>query len=152
MGYAFVQPSQAAPAPMQLRIFVIVFALASLAPVAHAADIARAKRKDGTTIVLTDAMPGACNRLNFHGGARMQRGTSVQPACWTFDWKKRVFTVMPLTARKTSKTLLTGIAQALGVEREAAWVEQHMQGDSANQVSLPANAFTWFGKQAPAAS
>jgi hypothetical protein len=129
-----------------MRILLVVVALASIAPIAHAGDIASAKQKDGTTIVLTDTMPGACNRANFHGGARMVRGKTAQPACWTYDWKKRVFTVMPLTARKTSKTLLTGIAQALGVEQEAAWIEQHMQGDSANQVSLPANAFKWSGK------
>ena len=133
---------------MQLRILVFAAVLLSLAPTARAADIASTKRKDGTTIVLTDDMPGACNRLNFHGGARMVRGKAVQRACWTFDWKKRVFTVMPLTARKTSKTLLTGIAQALGVEREAAWIEQQMQGDDTNKVSLPAKAFTWYDKKA----
>ena len=133
---------------MPLRILVFAAVLLSLAPTARAADLASTKRQDGTTIVLTDDMPGACNRLNFHGGARMVRGKAVQRACWTFDWKKRVFTVMPLTARKTSKTLLTGIAQALGVEREAAWIEQQMQGDDTNKVSLPAKAFTWYDKTA----
>ena len=153
MGYAFDQPARQPPAPMPLRLLVSAIALLCLVPAAHAADIATAKRKDGTTIVLTDDMPGACNRLNFHGGARMVRGKSVQRACWTFDWKQRVFTVMPLTARKTSKTLLTGLEQALGVEQEAAWIEQLMQGDKTNKLSLPAQAFTWHGKKAaPTAS
>ena len=76
----------------------------------------------------------------------MARGRSVQRACWTFDWKKRVFTVMPLIPRKTSKVLLTSIAKTLGVEREAAWIEHRMHGDTANQLSLPAKAFTWYGK------
>jgi hypothetical protein len=131
---------------MHPRILLFVVVFATLAPTARAADIASTRRKDGTTIYLTDDMPGACNRLHFHGGARMQRGRNIQRACWMFDWKKRVFTVMPLTARKTSEALLTGMAQALGVEQEAAWLEQKMQGDSANKLSLPANAFKWYGK------
>ena len=147
MRYALAHPAQAGPAHMPLRTLVFVaIALAVVAPAARAADIAIAKRKDGTTIYLTDDMPGACNRLHFHGGARMQRGKSVQRACWMFDWKKRVFTVMPLTPRKTSQSLLGGMAQALGVEREAAWLEQRMGSDTANKLSLPANAFKWYGK------
>ena len=132
---------------MHLRTLVFVaIALATIAPTLRAADIASSKRKDGTTIYLTDDMPGACNRINFHGGARMQRGKAVQRACWMFDWKKRVFTVMPMTPRKTSRSLLGGMAQALGVEREAAWLEQRMGSDTANKLSLPANAFKWYGK------
>jgi hypothetical protein len=128
------------------RFFMFLIALAAFAPAARAADIATAQRPNGLTIYLTDDMPPECNRLNFHGGARMLRGREVQRACWTFDWKKRVFTVVPLTSRKISKTLLHGIAQALGVEAQAAWVEHQMQGDTANQLSLPAKAFKWKGK------
>jgi hypothetical protein len=132
---------------MHRRIFCFVIALASIAPMARAADIASAKRKDGTTIVLTDGMLPECNRLSYHGAARMQRGKTVQRACWTFDWKKRVFTVLPLTARKPGKNALAGIAQSLGVEREAAWIEQQLRGDSENKLSLPGDAFTWYGKK-----
>ena len=132
---------------MHRRILLLVVALASLIPAAHAADIASAKRKDGTTIVLTDGMLPECNRLNFHGAARMQRGRSVQQACWTYDWKKRVFTVMPLTPRKSP---ITSIAKALGVGREAAWIEEQLRSDAANKLSLPGNAFTWYDKRAPA--
>jgi hypothetical protein len=132
---------------MHLRILWFVVALVGTAPAAHAADIASARRKDGTTITLTDGMLPECNRLNFHGAARMQRGGSVQQACWTYDWKKRVFTVMPLTPRKSQ---ITSIAKALGVGREAAWIEDQLRSDSANKLSLPGNAFTWYDKRAPA--
>jgi hypothetical protein len=132
------------------RIFILIVALATFVPTAHAADIARSQPQAGTTIFLTDDLPAECNRLNFHGGARMQRGRNVQRACWTFDWKRRVFTVMPLVPRKTSRVFLTGIAEALGVEREAAWIEHRLHGDIANKLSLPAKAFTWYGKQAAA--
>jgi hypothetical protein len=147
-GAIHARPS-APGAHMHLRLcfLAIAIALASLAATAHAADIASAKRKDGTTIVLTDDMLPECNRLSYHGAARMQRGKSGKRACWTFDWKKRVFTVMPLTPRETSKNVVTGIAKALGVEREAAWIEQQLHGDTANKLSLPGDAFTWYGKK-----
>jgi len=132
-----------------LRILFLLAALACVASTARAADIASVKRNDGTTIVLTDDMLPECNRISYHGAARMQRGRNVQRACWTFDWKKRVFTVMPLTPRKTSKNVLTGIAKSLGVEDQAAWIEQQLGSDTENKFSLPGDAFTWYAKKAP---
>jgi len=132
-------------------VLSIVALLACVAPAARAADIASVKRNDGTTIVLTDDMLPECNRISYHGAARMQRGRNVQKACWTFDWKKRVFTVMPLTPRKTSgKNVLTGIAKSLGVESQAAWIEQQLGSDDENKFSLPGDAFTWYAKKTPA--
>ncbi|UHQ18774.1 hypothetical protein LVB87_11335 [Lysobacter sp. KIS68-7] len=132
-----------------MRFVPVIVALACIAPTARAADIASVKRNDGTTIVLTDDMLPECNRISYHGAARMQHGRKVQKACWTFDWKKRVFTVMPLTPRKTSSNVLTGIAKSLGVEDQAAWIEQQLGSDDANKLSLPGDAFTWYGKKAP---
>ena len=132
----------------------LLVALAAMAGTgsARAADIAKATRQDGSIIRLTDGMLPECNRLNFHGAAGIQRNKKVQPACWRFDWKKRVFTVIPLTPRKAVQGVVAGMMQALEGGPDAAMRELAVRYDvdTENRISLPASKFVWLaGSRAP---
>ncbi|WP_036164486.1 hypothetical protein [Noviluteimonas dokdonensis] len=122
----------------------------SAAP-AHAAVIATAARKDGATIRLTDEMPAACNQGSFHGGARIHRGNKVQQACWAFDWKARVFRVVPLAPKPISQGVLQGVARLLDGDQAAAWREVQSRDtlDDAHALRMKANEFKWVDKKAP---
>ena len=130
---------------------VVVLALAA-GPPAGAANIAQARQKDGSVIRLTDEMLPECNRLHFHGAARIERAKQAQPACWTFDWKRRVFTVIPLTPRSRVQGVLAGVLEGLGGGAEAAMREMTVRYDvdADRRISLPANKFQWLsGSKAP---
>lgn len=141
----------------RILAFTVLVALAATAGIgsARAADIAKATRKDGSIIHLTDGMLPECNRLNFHGAAGIQRAKKVQPACWRFDWKKRVFTVIPLTPRKRVQGVLAGMMQGLESGPDAALRELAVRYDvdTDNLISLPASKFVWLaGSRAPGAA
>lgn len=138
------------------RATCLVATLAFLAgvPAAQAANIAQAKQKDGSVIRLTDEMLPECNRLHFHGAARIEKASKAQPACWTFDWKRRVFTVIPLTPRSRVQGVLAGVLEGLGSGADAAMKELAVRYDvdSERRISLPADKFQWLsGSKAPAA-
>lgn len=127
---------------------VAILLAAPVAVPARASDIATAKRKDGTTIRLTDEMLPACNEESLHGAARIVRGKAVQKACWGFDWKKRVFSVIPLAPRPLSKSVLQGVDRILDGDRAAAWRElrPHDALDRANTLRMRAEEFAWTKK------
>lgn len=123
-------------------------------PAAQAANIAQARQQDGSIIRLTDEMLPECNRLHFHGAARIERAKRAQPACWTFDWKRRVFTVIPLMPRSRVQGVLAGVLEGLGSGTDAAMKELAVRYDvdTDRRVSLPADRFQWLsGSKAPAA-
>ncbi|MCC8363350.1 hypothetical protein LK996_09730 [Lysobacter sp. A6] len=121
---------------------------ASFATPACADEIATAKRKDGTTIRLTDEMLPACNQESLHGAARIERGKTVQQACWGFDWKKRVFSVIPLAPRSMTQGMVKGVMRLLDGERAAAWREMRPQQalDEAHALRMRADEFAWKAK------
>jgi hypothetical protein len=140
---------------MQRRIAIAVLvALAAIAGtgVARAANIAKATLKDGAVIQLTDEMLPECNNLNFHGAARIVRAKRVQPACWAFDWKKRVFTVIPLVPRSTVQGVVASVMQGIGSGPDAGLRELTVryQADAAHRISLPGTKFQWLsGSRVP---
>ena len=128
--------------------FIVFFVAAATAPTgaARAADIAKTTEKDGTIVRLTDELLPECNRLNSHGTAYLQRAKRAQPACWEFDWKKRVFTVVPLEPRNTAEGLVAGMLRTLEAGGEAGMRELVVRysPDSAKKRSIPAARFTWL--------
>ena len=132
---------------------LVAFAATAGMGAARAAIIAKATQKDGSIIGLTDDMLPECNRMSFHGAARIERAKRVQPACWSFDWKKRVFTVIPLTPRTAVQGVLAGVMQGLGSGPDAALRELTVRYDvdAKHRISLPATQFQWLsGSRAPA--
>ena len=123
---------------------------AAIAMPARADEIASAKRKDGTIIQLTDEMKPACNAESLHGAARIQRGKTVQQACWGFDWKKRVFSVIPLAPRSMTQGMVKGVMRLLDGEQAAAWREMrsHDVLDVEHALKMKAEEFAWK-KKAP---
>ena len=121
----------------------------ALAAPGHAAVIATAARKDGATVRLTDEMPAACNQASFHGGARIQRGAKVQQGCWAFDWKKRVFLVVPLKPRTLTEGVVSGVTRMLDGESAAAMRELQARDtlDEANALRMRADEFKWADKK-----
>ena len=121
---------------------------ASLALPAHAAEIATATRKDGTTIHLTDEMLPACNQESLHGAARIQRGKTVQKGCWGFDWKKRVFSVIPLAPRSLPQGVVQGVSRLLDGDQAAAWRElrPHDALDHSKTMRMKSDEFAWKKK------
>jgi hypothetical protein len=121
---------------------------ASFAMPARADEIATAKRKDGATIHLTDEMLPACNQESLHGAARIERGKTVQQACWGFDWKKRVFSVIPLVPRSLTQGMVKGVMRLLDGEQAAAWRELRPQDalDEAHMLRMRADEFAWKKK------
>ena len=120
----------------------------ALSPPALAAEIATATRKDGTTIRLTDEMRPACNQESLHGAARIQRGKTVQEGCWGFDWKKRVFSVIPLAPRSLPQGVVQGVSRLLDGDQAAAWRElrPHDALDHAKTMRLKSDEFAWKKK------
>ena len=127
---------------------VVLLALASALP-AHAAVIATAARKDGASIRLTDEMPAACNQASFHGGARIQRAGKVQQGCWAFDWKTRVFLVVPLKPRTVTEGVVQGVTRMLDGESAAAMREFQSRDtlDQKNAMRMKAADFKWADKK-----
>lgn len=127
---------------------VAMLLAASLVVPARAADIATSKRKDGTTIRLTDEMLPVCNQESLHGAARIQRGKTVQNACWGFDWKRRVFSVIPLAPRPLSKGVVQGVSRMLDGDSAAALRElrPHQSLDRAKTMRLKSEEFAWAKK------
>ena len=120
----------------------------SLAVPVHAAEIATAQRKDCTTIHLTDEMLPACNQESLHGAARIERGKSVQKGCWGFDWKKRVFSVIPLAPRSLPQGVVQGVSRLLDGDQAAAWRElrPHDALDHTKTMRLKSDEFAWKKK------
>jgi hypothetical protein len=123
-------------------------ALLLAAAPALSAEIATATRKDGTTIRLTDEMPPACNQENLHGGARIQKGKTVQKGCWGFDWKQRVFSVTPLVPRSLQQGVVQGVSRLLDGDQAAAWRElrPHDALDHAKTMRMKSDEFAWKKK------
>jgi len=128
-------------------VALLLTAVALSAP-ARAAEIATATRKDGTTIRLTDEMRPACNQESLHGAARIQRGKAVQEGCWGFDWKKRVFSVIPLAPRSLPQGVVQGVSRLLDGDQAAAWRElrPHDALDHAKTMRLKSDEFAWKKK------
>ncbi len=116
---------------------------------AHAAVIATADTGDGASIRLTDEMPAACNQASFHGGARIQRAGKVQAGCWAFDWKTRVFLVVPLKTRTVTEGVVQGVTRLLDGESAAAMREFQSRDtiDQAHALRMRADEFKWVGKK-----
>jgi hypothetical protein len=127
----------------------VLLAATSATP-AHAAVIATATGKDGASIRLTDEMPASCNQASFHGGARIQRAGKVQNGCWAFDWKTRVFLVVPLKPRTVTEGVVQGVTRMLDGESAAAMREFQSRDtiDQANALRMRASDFKWIGKKA----
>ncbi|MUV14968.1 hypothetical protein [Noviluteimonas gilva] len=126
----------------------VLLAAMSAVP-AHAAVIATAARKDGASIRLTDEMPAACNQASFHGGARIQRAGKVQQGCWAFDWKTRVFLVVPLKPRTVTEGVVQGVTRMLDGESAAAMREFQSRDtlDQKNAMRMRADEFKWADKK-----
>ena len=128
--------------------YLAMLLASALAMPVHAAEIATATRKDGTTIHLTDEMLPACNQESLHGAARIQRGKTVQKGCWGFDWKKRVFSVIPLAPRSLPQGVVQGVSRLLDGDQAAAWRElrPHDALDHAKTMRLKSDEFAWKKK------
>ena len=115
---------------------------------AHAAVIATANRKDGAVVRLTDQMQPACNQAAFHGAATITRAGKAQQACWAFDWKTRVFLVVPLVPRTLTEGVLHGVTRMLDGESAAAWREIQPRDtlDEAHSLRMRAADFKWAAK------
>jgi hypothetical protein len=130
------------------RWCAVLLAALSASP-ACAALIATAAPNDRASIRLTHEMPAACNQASFHGGARIQRAGKVQQGCWAFDWKTRMFLVVPLKPRTVTEGVVQGVTRMLDGESAAAMREFQSRDtlDQANAMRMRANEFKWAEKK-----